>query len=66
MFAVFDWPYTRSPTKLRSLCRSSKFSAPQRCASEATFTMRAPGRISGSSRPVSRNGARWLTAKIIS
>ena len=48
--------------------RSSKWMRPQRWASEATVTTRAGALASrsGSSRLVSRNGPRWLTASIMS
>src|SRR3954447_61761 len=66
MLASFDWLYARWPDHDRSPCRSSKSMRPWRCASEETVTTRA-GALSMSrstSRWVSRNGARWLSAKV--
>src|SRR5664280_2633273 len=66
--ASFDWLQACCPEYLRSPCKSSKPILPMAWAPEDTVTIRA-GALAlsrSSSRSVSRNGARWLTAKVCS
>src|SRR5450755_2798980 len=64
MLHSFEVPYTRGEYDF-SDCRSSRSRRPDRWAPDAVVTTRPPARRSRS-RFVSRNGARWLSAKVCS
>src|SRR4051794_21274652 len=65
MLHSFVVPYVRIAANECSDCRSSRSSRPCWWASDAVVTTRPPARRSRS-RCVSRNGARWLSAKVCS
>ncbi len=66
MLASFDWQYAFQRPQ-RCSCRSSSWIRPPLWASEDVVTTRPPEALTLSTRRlVRRNGARWLTAKVIS